>query len=96
MEITSKHRKYLRSCAHSIKPHIVIGKNGLNKSSLNAIYKHLIDHELIKIKVKHGIKKDIELKIASKLECFIVGSIGKILIVYKMPEDLENAKINFL
>ena len=93
MIITSKQKQYLRGLAHSLDPYIIIGKKGLSQSALNSINKSLTDHELIKVKVKIGDKKDFAPIIEKKTFSTIVGSIGKILILYRESEDKENAKI---
>tara|TARA_B100000212_G_C27041889_1_gene391908 strand:+ start:95 stop:382 length:288 start_codon:yes stop_codon:yes gene_type:complete len=91
--ITSKQKKFLRGLAHSLDPYIIIGKNGLSDSALNSISKSLTDHELIKIKVKIGAKNELGPKIEKMTNSTIVGSIGKILILYKKNENNEESKI---
>ena len=91
--ITSKQKKFLRGLAHSLDPYIIIGKNGLSDSALNSISKSLTDHELIKIKVKIGTKNELGPKIEKMTNSTIVGSIGKILILYKKNENNEESKI---
>lgn len=92
--ITSKQKKILRGLAHSLDPYVIIGKNGLSDSALNSISKSLIDHELIKIKVKVGAKNELGPKIEKMTNSTIVGSIGKILILYKKNENKEESKIS--
>ena len=94
MTITSKQKHYLRGLAHSLEPYVIIGKNGLTSSSLTSINKALADHELIKVRVKVGDKKKLGPSIQKETLCTVVGSIGKILILYKKPEDEENIKIH--
>ena len=87
MKITSKQRQYLRGLAHSLNPYIIIGKNGLNSSSIKSIDKSLTDHELIKVRVQVGDKKKLAPIIQDKTSCSIVGIIGKILILYRFSPD---------
>ena len=91
--ITSKQKQYLRGLAHSLDPYIIIGKNGLTPSAIKSIDKSLIDHELIKVKIKIGDKNKLAPIIEKETSSVIVGSIGKILILYRESEDKENAKI---
>ena len=93
MIITSKQKQYLRGLAHSLNPYIIIGKNGLSPSSIKSINKSLTDHELIKVRIKIGNKKDFAPIIEKKTSSTIVGLIGKILILYRESEDKENSKI---
>ena len=65
----------------------------MSESSIKSINKSLSDHELIKVKVKIGDKEDLGLKIQKETSCEIVGSIGKILILYKRSENDDNIKI---
>ena len=48
--MTGKQKRYLRSLAHSLKPVVQIGKQGLSRETLVQIEKQLDDHELIKVK----------------------------------------------
>ena len=94
MIVTSKQKHYLRGLAHSLEPYVIIGKNGLTASSITSINKALATHELIKVKVKIGDKKKLAPRIQKETLCMVIGSIGKILILYKEPEDKENIKIH--
>ena len=81
-------RKYLRGLAHNYKPQIIVGKNELTEGYLNSMMKCLESKELIKIKFSDkdymfSSKQILE----KKLDCHIVGDIGKILIVYKKNFD---------
>jgi len=91
--LTSKQKQYLRGLAHSLQPYVIIGKNGLSSSSIQSIDKSLTDHELIKVRIKIGDKQDIAPIIAEKTFSTIVGSIGKIIILYREAEDQEDSKI---
>jgi len=93
LKLTSKQRQYLRGLAHSLNPYIIIGKNGLTPSSLKSIDKSLTDHELIKVRVQVGDKKELASIIEEKTSSFIVGIIGKILILYRFSSDKEDRAI---
>jgi len=87
LKLISKQRQYLRGLAHSLNPYIIIGKNGLNSSSIKSIDKSLADHELIKVRVQVGDKKELAPIIEKKTLCSVVGIIGKILILYRFSPD---------
>ena len=93
MILTSKQKQYLRGLAHSLQPYVIIGKHGLSASSIQSIDQSLTDHELIKVRIKIGDKKDFAPIIEEKTFSTIVGSIGKILILYREAEDKEDSKI---
>ena len=90
--LSSKQRSYLRSLAHHINSNIIIGKNGLSDSSLNFIDECLEKHELIKVKFNRLDKNDFKDIILKKTNSFIIGSIGKILILYR-PSEGKKIKI---
>jgi len=95
MKISSKNKQMLKGLAHSIKPSIIIGKEGLSKGTLNSINNALENKELIKIKFnalkdeKHHISKKIE----DIYEATIIGMIGNILILFKQNNDKDKKNI---
>ena len=93
MKITSKQKHHLRGIAHSLDPFVIIGKNGLTQASILSISKSLANHELIKVKVKVGDKMEFAPIIEKKTSSEVVGSIGKILILYKQSDDEDKVKI---
>ena len=94
MNLNSSQRKYLRSLAHHIKPHVYIGKNNITEGVITSVDENLDAHELIKIK-SHDSKltSDDIIKIEKKLKFSIVGKIGKTIIVYRQNSDKELRKI---
>ena len=59
--MTGKQKRYLRSLAHSLKPVVQIGKQGLSRETLIQIEKQLDDHELIKVRVLEASPQDLSL-----------------------------------
>ena len=57
--MTGKQKRYLRSLAHSLKPVVQIGKQGLSRETLVQIEKQLDDHELIKVRVLEASPRTI-------------------------------------
>ena len=96
MKLTPKQRQYLRGLAHPLEPYIIIGKNGLTASSIKSIDKSLTDHELIKIRVQVGDKKELAPIVEKKTSSSVVGIIGKILILYRFSPDKEDSGIKLL
>ena len=93
-KLKGKQRKYLRSLAHSYKPHVIVGKNLLNEGSLHSIELTLSVNELIKVKFPSKDEmNNLKDKIVSKLSCHIVGDIGKTLIIYRPNEEIEKKRI---
>ncbi|HEN9894722.1 TPA: ribosome assembly RNA-binding protein YhbY [Streptococcus agalactiae] len=95
--LTSKQRAFLKSEAHSMKPIIQIGKNGLNDQIKTSVRNALDARELIKVTLLQNTDEDIH-DVAEVLEdeigCDTVLKIGRILILYKGSARKENRKIS--
>lgn len=95
--LTSKQRAFLKSEAHSMKPIIQIGKNGLNNQIKISVRNALDARELIKVTLLQNTDEDIH-DVAEVLEdeigCDTVLKIGRILILYKESARKENRKIS--
>lgn len=95
--LTSKQRAFLKSEAHSMKPIIQIGKNGLNDQIKTSVRNALDARELIKVTLLQNTDEDIH-DVAEVLEdeigCDTVLKIGRILILYKELARKENRKIS--
>lgn len=96
LTLRGSQRKFLRGQAHSLKPVIHIGKEGLTDKVVAAIDTALSDHELIKVKLmtspedKHDFAEAISRRTAA--EC--VGLIGHVIILYRQQEDPEKRRIS--
>ena len=95
MTLTSKQRAFLNSQAHSLKPIIQIGKNGLNDQI--SVRQALDARELIKVTLLQNTDENIH-EVAEILEEEIgvetVQKIGRILILFKQSSKKENRKIS--
>ncbi|MCC9683086.1 ribosome assembly RNA-binding protein YhbY [Streptococcus agalactiae] len=95
--LTSKQRAFLKSEAHSMRPIIQIGKNGLNNQIKTSVRNALDARELIKVTLLQNTDEDIH-DVAEVLEdeigCDTVLKIGRILILYKESARKENRKIS--
>ncbi|HEN0853161.1 TPA: ribosome assembly RNA-binding protein YhbY [Streptococcus agalactiae] len=95
--LTSKQRAFLKSEAHSMKPIIQIGENGLNDQIKTSVRNALDARELIKVTLLQNTDEDIH-DVAEVLEdeigCDTVLKIGRILILYKESARKENRKIS--
>lgn len=95
--LTSKQRAFLKSEAHSMKPIIQIGKNGLNDQIKTSVRNALDARELIKVTLLQNTDEDIH-DVAEVLEdeigCDTVLKIGRNLILYKESARKENRKIS--
>ena len=94
MKISSKDKQKLKGLAHSIKPSVIIGKEGASKSTINSINNILENKELIKVKFnlfkneKDSIAKEIE----DSCNATLIGQIGNIIILFKQSPDIDKRK----
>jgi len=94
-QLTGSQRKYLRGQAHSLKPLVRIGKQGLTEGALHEIDAALDSHELIKIHAPGSKEEKQELtrRIAEGTRAEAVGAIGHVIILYREQEDPEKRRI---
>lgn len=84
--LSSKDRAYLRKIVASQSSILQIGKDALSESNLNGILLALQAREIVKINVLQNCDqsaKELANELAEKLECEVVGVIGRKVIVYK-------------
>ena len=99
MNLNSKQRAFLRSCAHSLSPLVMIGKDGLDGNVFSALDEALTHHELVKVKVQ--AHKEETAKMAKELEertaSTLIAVIGFTAIYYREGEakryDLKNLRV---
>lgn len=94
-DLTSSQRRFLRSRAHSLKPIVQIGQQGLSDAALAEIDRALDRHELIKIKFGDfkDQKEDLCDEIEAKLSSQRVGLIGHTLVLYRQNLDPQERQI---
>jgi RNA-binding protein len=89
MTLSNKQIQYLKGLAHTIKPVVQLGNNGLTEGVLAVIDGAIKHHELIKVKIPTDDKEEKSLIIdaitretgATKLQ-----SIGHVLVLYKQSD----------
>ena len=90
-------KKYLRGMAHSMKPVVFIGRNGVTEGLNRSINDALTAHELIKVKYVDFKDKEDKTEISGIIEethdCEMAGMIGHIAIFYRQHPDQEKRKI---
>ena len=87
--LNSKQKQKLKSLAHSLKPVVYVGKNGLDAAVNKAVARELLAHELIKVKLLDACelaKKEAAARLTDTAE--LVNIIGRTIILYK-PHPLE-------
>ncbi len=96
-KLKGSQRKYLRGLAHSFKPQVQIGKEGLTENVVGAINIALEAHELIKVKIaaERDQREELVPVIEERLNCECVGTVGRMAILYRQHPDPEKRKIAF-
>jgi RNA-binding protein len=94
-ELKGSQRKYLRGTAHSYKPQVQIGKEGLTENVFGAIDTALEAHELIKVKIaaERDQRERFVPVIEERLNCECVGTVGRMAILFRENPDPEKRKV---
>lgn len=93
MTLTRAQDKFLRTQAHSLKPVIWIGQQGLTVNVLAEIEAALNYHELIKVKLRVGDREVRDALIAdlcTRTGAVFVQRIGNIVALYRMNKENPN------
>jgi RNA-binding protein len=86
MTLTGKQRRFLRAEAHSLDPVVMVGKEGLSETVVQAVREALLAHELIKVRVLETSpveRQDVAEQLPALVKGELAGSIGRILVLYK-------------
>ena len=86
MSLNKKQIQHLRGVAHSLKPVVLLGNNGLTEAVVAEIDYALNHHELIKVKVPTEDKETKALiveAICRETKSTQVQVIGKTLVIYR-------------
>ena len=94
-ELSSGHRKYLRSQAHHLRPVVMVGKHGVTDTLVQSVDEALEAHELIKLKfIEHKTEKPaLCAEIGKKTRSHLAGIIGHVAIFYRQHPDQDKRKI---
>lgn len=90
MKLSNKQKQHLKGLAHSLKPVVLLGQNGLTEGVLAEIENALSFHELIKVKIAgddREVKQLIIDAIVRETAALNVTKIGHIVVLYRPSED---------
>lgn len=90
MTLNKKQIQYLKGLAHSLKPVVMLGNNGLTEAVVAEIDYSLNHHELIKIKIPTDDRETKALiieAICRETNATKVQVIGKTLVIYRQTEE---------
>ena len=87
--LSSQQRKFLRASAHTLKPMVLVGQNGITENVVQSVSDALGAHELIKVRLREPEdKKAMARELAAQAKAHMCGLIGHTLILYRRnPED---------
>lgn len=94
MNLNKKQIQYLKGLAHSLKPVVLLGSNGLTEAVIAEIDYALNHHELIKVKIPTDDRETKQLiidAIIRETEAVKVQTIGKTLVLYRQSEEKKIA-----
>ena len=86
MTLPDETLKRLRKKAHTLRPVVIIGSNGLTEPIHLEIERALLDHELIKIKVAandRDTKRAMIQTICERHEAELIQAIGNVAVIYR-------------
>ena len=77
-------RKHLRGMAHSMRPVLQVGQNGVTEGVIRETARALRDHELIKVGMKNPTdKKAMAARLAAETDAHLCGLVGHVVILYR-------------
>ena len=94
--ITGKQRSELKRLAQEIRPTVMIGKEDITPSVIEAIDDYLSAHELVKVQIQEGSMmepKEAANEIAEELGAEFVQAIGRRFVLYRRAADPDKRKI---
>jgi RNA-binding protein len=90
MNLSNKQKKHLKGLAHSLKPVVLLGQNGLTEGVLAEIENALSYHELIKVKIATDDRETKQLiidAIVRETDAINVAKIGHTVVLYRQSEE---------
>lgn len=90
MKLSNKQKQYLKGLAHSLKPVVQLGANGLTEGVLAEIEVALNHHELIKVKVPSDDREEKALimdAIIRETRAAKLQVIGHVMIMFRPTDD---------
>jgi RNA-binding protein len=94
MNLSESQKKYLRGLGHALKPLVLIGEAGLSDSVRAEFESTLSHHELIKVSVRVGDRKErnaIITELCASSGAALVQRVGNMALLYR--QNPEKKKI---
>ena len=92
--LTSRQRAHLRSLAHSLKPILHVGTDGVSDAVVESVEEAFNTRELLKVKVHESAPLDVDQAAAALaariLDAHVPQTIGRTIVLYRpFPDDPE-------
>ncbi|AVP98405.1 ribosome assembly RNA-binding protein YhbY [Ahniella affigens] len=90
MSLNSAQIRYLRGLAHSLKPVVMLGAQGLTDAVVAALEEALAQHELIKLKTAGEDRAERDAAVAALVErtgAELVQRIGHVAVLFKRAKE---------
>jgi RNA-binding protein len=90
MTLSNKQKQYLKGLAHTLKPVVQLGNNGLTEGVLAEIDGAIKHHELIKVKIPTDDKNEKTLimdAIVRETGAFKLQAVGHVLVLFKSSDE---------
>ena len=86
--ISIKQRRWLKQKAHSIRPTVWVGEDGVVPGTVGAVVDALATHELIKVRLRRPeSKSDTADWVARSAAAHLVGVVGHTVILYRARDE---------
>ncbi|HSG66341.1 MAG TPA: ribosome assembly RNA-binding protein YhbY [Gammaproteobacteria bacterium] len=90
MRLTENQLKHLRRLGHALDPVVLIGNAGVSPAVLAEIDHALGHHELIKVRIRAGDRKDRDAMLAKLVAdsgATLVQRVGHVALIYRRAEE---------
>jgi RNA-binding protein len=92
--LSSARLKKLRGLAHDLAPTVQVGNDGVSDGVIQAVDRALLDHELIKVRMREPEDKKVMANdLASRTGSALCGLIGHTVILYRPHPDKPKLQI---
>lgn len=96
MPLSPRQRQYLKGLAHSLEPVVRVGKGRISDEVVAETARSIEAHEVIKVRIETDdskLRRELASSLAERAEADLVGSIGKIAILYKPRKEKPAIKL---
>ena len=88
MSLNSKQRQFLKAQAHTLKPVVMLGSEGLTEAVLKELDSSIEYHELVKVKLNSGDnRKEQAEACAQAVKAEVVSVVGRVAVLFRQRPD---------